>query len=266
MKKRYALIAIILVLLTPSQSVASGETIGSISHIHHIKAFGKQVLLGTHEGLFAYIDKDTVKRLGDENFDIMGLSTSGRTLFASGHPGPGSKLPEPVGLLRSTNTGKSWSKVSLQSEVDFHLLESSATDIYGIDSRSGNLLHSSDRGKSWSNRGKSTFTDIAPHPTKKQSALALKDGTLFATDSAFVKSRTIPTKERLISLDWINGQLMAAAGKSLLRSTDNGATWKTIKGFSDEIVTITQSKELIVVVTPNQIQISRDQGKSFTSK
>jgi hypothetical protein len=59
---------------------------------------------------------------------------------------------------------------------------------------------------------------------------------------------------------------MAAAGKSLLRSTDNGATWKTIKGFSDEIVTITQSKELIVVVTPNQIQISRDQGKSFTSK
>ena len=266
MKKRYPFIALILVWIAPIESLASGQSIGSISHIHHIKAFGKQILLGTHEGLFAYIDKDTVTRLGDENFDIMGLSTSGRTLFASGHPGPGSKLPEPVGLLQSTNVGKSWIKVSLQSEVDFHLLESSSTDIYGIDSRSGNLLHSSDRGKSWSNRGKSTFTDIAPHPTKKKSALSLKNGILFLTDSAFEKSKTILSKERLTSLDWINGRLLAASGKSLLRSNDYGATWKEIRGFSDEIVTITQSKELIVVVTPNQIHISRDQGKSFTSK
>lgn len=266
MKKTFATVALLLMALIPTAASASGQSIGSLSHIHHIKAFGDQVLLGTHEGLFLYIDKETVKKAGRENFDVMGLATSGKTLFASGHPGSASKLPQPVGLLRSINAGKSWSKVSLQGEVDFHLLESSAGDIYGIDSGSGNLLHSSDQGKSWKNLGKSGFIDIAPHPTKKGSALALKNGVLISTANAFTKRKTMTTKEKLTALDWIDGGLLAASGKSLMRSTDNGATWKLIKRFSDAIVTITQSKELIVVVTPNQIHISQDKGETFTAK
>lgn len=60
----------------------------------------KKILIGTHEGLFVYKGPTNMKQIGKERFDIMGLAISGRTIYASGHPGKGSKLPEPVGLLR----------------------------------------------------------------------------------------------------------------------------------------------------------------------
>jgi hypothetical protein len=38
-----------------------------------------------------------MKAVGAERFDVMGLAVFGETIFASGHPGKGSKLPNPVG-------------------------------------------------------------------------------------------------------------------------------------------------------------------------
>ncbi|MTA39234.1 MAG: exo-alpha-sialidase, partial [Actinobacteria bacterium] len=136
-------------MLGANTAVGSGQSIGTISHIHSVRAFGDQVILGTHEGLFRYVDQKTVQLIGPEIFDIMGLAVFGKKLYASGHPGPGSKLPEPVGLLLSTDSGKSWKKLGLQGEVDFHLLESAGADMYGVDSGSGNLLYSNNAGKKW---------------------------------------------------------------------------------------------------------------------
>lgn len=116
-------------VLSPQPAIASGQSIGTISHIHSVRAFGDEVILGTHEGLFRYVDAETVQSMGPENFDIMGLAVFGKRLYASGHPGLGSKLPEPVGLLLSTDSGKSWKMMGLQGEVDFHLLESAGNDM-----------------------------------------------------------------------------------------------------------------------------------------
>jgi hypothetical protein len=106
MKKIF--IAVALTLLFPNAAFASGETIGSLSHIHQVKVQGKKILLGTHEGLYQYQGADKVLRMSPEVFDVMGLSIDGKRIYASGHPGPGSKFPEPVGLVLSTKTGR-WS-------------------------------------------------------------------------------------------------------------------------------------------------------------
>ena len=102
-----------LLLLGANPAIGAGQDIGSLSHIHSVRAFGDQVILGTHEGLFRYVDEKTVQLMGPEKFDIMGLAVFGKKLYASGHPGPGSKLPEPVGLLISTDSGKSWKKITI---------------------------------------------------------------------------------------------------------------------------------------------------------
>ena len=164
--KKIAIVIAILISI-PHAALASGETIGSLSHIHQVKVQGKKILLGTHEGLYQYIGADKVLRMSPEVFDVMGLSVDGRRIYASGHPGPGSKFPEPVGLVLSTNGGKDWKMVSLQGTVDFHLLESSGSELYGADSQSGDLLYSSDLGKRWASRGKNTFSDIALNPAGK---------------------------------------------------------------------------------------------------
>jgi hypothetical protein len=201
--------------------------------------------------------------MGPENFDIMGLAVFGKKLYASGHPGPGSKLPEPVGLLLSTDSGKSWKKLGLQGEVDFHLLESAGADMYGVDSGSGNLLYSRDAGKKWISRGKNVVSDIAINPEKVGSALALREGKLISTQKSFSKMRAIDSALTFTSLDWIRGSLLATGGKSLYRSSDLGLTWKKLSDFPESVSTVTQSSKIIAVVAGNSIFKSADGGKTF---
>jgi photosystem II stability/assembly factor-like uncharacterized protein len=201
--------------------------------------------------------------MGTENFDIMGLAVFGNQLFASGHPGPGSKLPEPVGLLLSSDRGKSWKKMGLQGKVDFHLLESAGTDMYGVDSGSGNLLYSKNAGKSWVSRGKSAFEDIAINPTKIGAALALRDGKLISTQKSFTKNNEVSSPLKFSSLDWIKNSLLATSGKSLYRSGDLGRTWKKVSDFPEKALGVTQSEKIIAVVVSNSIYKSIDGGKTF---
>lgn len=250
-------------LLSANTAVGSGQSIGTISHIHSVRAFGDQVILGTHEGLFRYVDQKTVQLMGPEIFDIMGLAVFGKKLYASGHPGPGSKLPEPVGLILSTDSGKSWKKLGLQGEVDFHLLESAGADMYGVDSGSGNLLYSNNAGKKWTSRGKNVVSDIAVNPAKVGSALALRDGKLISTQNSFTKMRNVNSTPAFTSLDWITGSLLASGGKSLYRSTDSGMSWKKLSDFPEDASTVTQSAKIIAVVAGNSIYKSTDGGKTF---
>ena len=250
-------------MLGANTAVGSGQSIGTISHIHSVRAFGDQVILGTHEGLFRYVNQKTVQLMGPEIFDIMGLAVFGKKLYASGHPGPGSKLPEPVGLILSTDSGKSWKKLGLQGEVDFHLLESAGADMYGVDSGSGNLLYSNNAGKKWTSRGKNVVSDIAVNPAKVGSALALRDGKLISTQNSFTKMRNVNSTPALTSLDWITGSLLASGGKSLYRSTDSGMSWKKLSDFPEDASTVTQSAKIIAVVVGNSIYKSTDGGKTF---
>ena len=63
------------------------------------------VYLATHDGLFRYGPAGP-ERVGAVN-DLMGFTIAGPDHFyASGHPGPGSDLPNPVGLVESTDAGR----------------------------------------------------------------------------------------------------------------------------------------------------------------
>ena len=257
-------IAIALVFLFPNTAFASGETIGSLSHIHQVKVQGKKILLGTHEGLYQYIGADKVLRMSPEVFDVMGLSVNGRRIYASGHPGPGSKFPEPVGLVLSTNSGKEWKMVSLQGKVDFHLLESSGSELYGADSQSGDLLYSSDLGKSWTSRGKNTYSDFALNPTGKGNTLALSQGKLFETKDSFKTTSAIQLKFQLTQIEWNSKRLVASSGTNLLISSDFGRTWKKQYSFKSPIGILAHSDELLVAVVGSQVWKSANEGRSFT--
>jgi photosystem II stability/assembly factor-like uncharacterized protein len=262
MKFISALVAVLVVNFPPA--VASGESIGSISHIHGVRIFNNQILLGTHEGLFRYLNAKTVSRVSPENFDVMGLSISGDRIFASGHPGPGSKLPEPVGLLLSVDSGKSWKKVGLQGKVDFHLLESAGDEIYGGDSQSGNLLYSKDSGKSWFDRGQNKFSDIAINPNKTGALLLLSQGRIYASANSAITTKALKNSEIFDHIEWNSERLIASSERRLLISRNSGKSWKMLQKFPAEISALTQSKNLIGVVVGSEIFTSRDGGKTFS--
>lgn len=242
-----------------------GATYGSVSHIHDVKVFGDRVLLNTHEGLYQYLAANSMKKISSEDFDVMGLATFGTILYASGHPGATSKLPNPIGLLSSTDGGKTWMKVSLQGEVDFHMLEVGKNDMYGADSSSGQLMYSSDLGKNWQKLGENKYSDIAVMSTKSGSAYGLLTGALVRTRDAFTKTVAIKTALKWSSIEILGSTLYASSGKSIYSSTDNGKSWKKIATLSSEISSISMSAKIIAAVTSSAIFVSRDGGKSFNS-
>lgn len=262
MRKIVIAALMILGVWAPAAS-ASGESIGTLSHIHVLRAYGDQIILGTHEGLYQYLSEKSVKRINPEKFDVMGLAVSNKGLFASGHPGPGSKLKEPVGLLFTPKPGGKWQELSLSGAVDFHTLETVGNEFYGADSGSGQLMYSANGGKSWSKRGVNSYTDIAPNPSKRASVVAVKDGKLFQSTDALKSVKELKTPFVVESIDWIKGSLIASSGKDLYQSNNAGKSWKKLVSMPSAISSVTQSNKFIAFVMGSSIYASRDSGKSF---
>ena len=95
----------------------------TLTHVHGLSysADGRQLMLPSHHGLAVYENGKWSKALGPQH-DYMGFSATGKRLYSSGHPAPGSGMVNPFGLIRSNDGGRSWDKLGLEGETDFHLL------------------------------------------------------------------------------------------------------------------------------------------------
>lgn len=261
-KKIIALTSMALAIsIPPSQA----QEFDSVSHIHSVEAFGKKVLMGTHEGFFLFTAQNSMKAVGKERFDVMGLTSSGKVIFASGHPGKDSQLPNPVGLLRSDDQGVTWKKVSLQGKVDFHFMEAGESEIYGVDAQTGMLMYSSNVGKSWRVIGQNKFSDIAISNTIVGKAYALRDKQLVKSKDAFASLQLIRTNFPVDSLELHLKALYVASGKSIFRSINEGKSWVKVQSFDGLVADLTSSNEILVAVVDGKILFSSDKGKTFRS-
>lgn len=262
-KRNRALLAASVAIGLISVSPAQAESFDSVSHFHQVKVVGDKVFLGTHEGLYELISSNNMKKIGTEVFDVMGLAAIGNTVFASGHPSQGSSLPAPVGLIASGNLGKKWKQVSLGGKVDFHLLEGAGKELYGADSGSGNLMYSSNLGKSWRTIGKSEFSDIAVIPQMSGMAIAIQGKKLVLTEDAFKSSKTIKTPKAFSQIEQTNSGIFALSGDSLYRSTNLGETWKKIMTFQGTTGILSANNQIMLVTEGSNIFLSNDSGISF---
>jgi photosystem II stability/assembly factor-like uncharacterized protein len=98
----------------------------TLMHVHGLaySSDGKRLMIPSHHGLAVYENGSWSKAPGPQH-DYMGFSATGRNLYSSGHPAPGSGLVNPFGLLRSRDGGKTWERLGLEGESDFHLLATS---------------------------------------------------------------------------------------------------------------------------------------------
>ena len=114
--------------------------------------------IATHTGLFRAAPGETkAARVGGRYQDTMGFTVAGPDRFlGSGHPDPRDQLPPFLGLIESTDAGRSWRPVSKQGESDFHVLEAEGDRVYGFGSdyetRAPQFLASADGGRTWEER------------------------------------------------------------------------------------------------------------------
>jgi hypothetical protein len=146
-------------------------------HVHGlgIDPADKALFIATHTGLFRVGEKDSSAiRVGDSYQDTMGFTVVGENRFlGSGHPDLRTDLPPLLGLIESTDDGRSWDPISLLGEADFHVLRSAGERVYGYDASNDRLLVSGDAGRTWEEVERpAPLLDLATDPSDSQHVVA----------------------------------------------------------------------------------------------
>jgi len=241
------------------------------SHVHGVGIDPGDGLLylATHDGLFRY-EPTGPKRIGPVN-DLMGFTIAGPAhYYASGHPGAGSNLPDPVGLIESRDAGRTWTQLSRQGLSDFHALAASSRAVLGYD---GTLRTSSD-GATWT----SLSAPVQPFAltSSPDGAVLLatsQDGPVRSSDAGQTWS-AIPAAPLLLLVAWAGGTQDTAVGVTpegqVLISTDAGLTWDErgrVEGTPQALSANTDGTDglHVQVVTDTTVMTSPDGGRTFAA-
>lgn len=134
---------------------AAGFTDPGMGHVHGVGVdpTSGDVLAATHNGLLRLGEDEPPVRVADRWQDTTGFTVDADRLPGSGHADLREDLPAHLGLIESTDSGQTWTSVSLLGEAGVHALTVEGSDVFGWDSVSGAVLASDDDGRSWQQPG-----------------------------------------------------------------------------------------------------------------
>lgn len=234
-------------------------------HVHNLGFDGSNLVLGTHQGLYMQSGENAPKKVSDDAFDVMGFAMAGSAWMASGHAGEGMSGPGNLGLMMSTDSGKTWTNLSLSGTVDFHRLVALGNSILGINSGNGHMMRSEDAGKTWADFGTTSLYDIALAPADASTVIGTSEkGLMRSTDGGktFNAVKGAPT----LALLSVTGMKMLGAdvyGK-LFESSDAGLTWMEIGKLAGQPSAFAASGKRIAALVDTTVYLSTDGGKTFT--
>lgn len=252
---------------SPSTTESAGGSPPS-AHVHGITVSGEtsQILLATHDGLFD-VTSEPATKIGETN-DLMGFTAgpADGVFYASGHPGPESDLPNPMGLLKSTDGGKTWEQLSRQGESDFHAMTTTQSGIVAFDG----ALRTSTDGKTWN----TIAADFAPaalsgHPHSNTVLATTPDGIHRSTDAG---STWKPLKDGPIIQFAAFAHPAEAVGVepdgTVHYSADSGETWIKRGRIDGQVMAIASIKGAdgrpwIWAATLEGVVVSTDGGMTF---
>lgn len=194
----------------------------SIDHAHGLVVSDDGTLLvGTHTGVMSVRPDGKAARVGAIDHDLMGMTGipgTGR-LISSGHPGASSDLPNPLGLMESTDGGHVWTALSLAGQVDFHALSTNGELVAGFDGAQG-IRVSRDGGTTWT---KGAAIGAA--------ALAMTPGAVWATTEQGLQRSTDDARSFTVVQGAPVLRLLAAGEDHSLWGVDlEGYAWRSKDG------------------------------------
>jgi hypothetical protein len=258
----------------PSASSAPGSDPGrsrssalpATDHVHAlaIDPADGAALMATHDGLFRISPQDS-ERVGPV-IDLMGFSVVGPSHYvASGHPGPGTDLPDPVGLIESTDGGRTWEPVSRTGESDFHALDAWPGGVIAL----GESLERSDDLRSWSPLETPAGLYDVSSPDGLSVIATTPDGLQMSGDGG--RSWQPASDAPLLQfVEHANTDLAVGLSPDgvLYRTADAGASWERAGDVGETPVALAVSPvepNQVLVLTSSGVRASVDGGATFSS-
>lgn len=289
---KYALPTLTLAIVlgaTISYPVRAGEPV-SLMHVHGMSysADGRQLLIPSHQGMAIHENGRWSKAPGPAH-DYMGFSATRDALYSSGHPAPDTGQINPFGLIKSRDGGKTWQKLGLEGESDFHLVATGyrTNALYvvnqGLNSRmnQAGIFHTRNDGFKWTRANAAglggQITSLAVHPSDAAVVAAgTVDGLYLSRNSAENFERLVDGQRVLAVTFDQNGQHLwfgTQAGKAALRKIALKAGAKAeelpIPALPDDAIAyIAQNplrpSEMAIATFKRNVFVSKDQGRSWT--
>ena len=234
----------------------------AITHIHRAVRDRDTILVATHQGLFRLAGAGQLVAVGPP-IDLMGFDIApDGTYLASGHPAPESDLPQPVGLIQSTDRGRTWSLRSRGGQSDFHALTALGPGAMAFDDA---LRFSPDR-VTWQDRQiQAPPRDLAAGPDG--TVLATTERGLLASADRGQTWRTLSTPQLLVTVAWAGPRTIVGASTTgvLMVSRDAGTTWsvgpRSVGDVSAVTATLPGANQLeILLVVGMQVLRTDDLG------
>ncbi len=249
----------------------SASSAGGSVQLAHVHGLGVdpgtgELYAGSHHGLIRFPQRGEPSRVGGLVQDFMGFAVVGPNHFlASGHPGAGQDGPSNVGLIESTDAGRTWRTLSLAGQADFHTLKASHGLIYG--SNVGQLMVSQD-GKVWDTRARIAMADLAVSPKNAETLLATTQQGLARSTDGGRSFGLVAGAPLLQLLTWTDtGDLVGITPEGAVQvSSDGGTTWSQRGSAGGAPEALTASGNQIYAAVEGKIVSSDDGGSTFKTR
>ncbi len=243
-----------------------GEDV-TLEHVHGlgVDPADDTLYAGTHYGLVRITPDGELTRIADRVQDFMGFTVVGPEHYlASGHPGADQDGPGNLGLIESTDGGRTWETLSLAGDADFHALDAAGAMIYGY---SGGRLLVSEDGMEWTDRGEMRIADLAVDPADPQRVLATTESGLLVSEDAGENFTAVAGAPLLVLVD-VAADGGTAAGVApdgtVFVSPDGGRTWDERGSAGGAPAALAVEGNEVYVTVDGAVLASTDGGETFT--
>jgi hypothetical protein len=237
-----------------------------VGHVHGLgvdPADGVLYVAG-HFGLFRVDDRELVRVAGRWQ-DTMAFTVSGpRTFLASGHPDLREDLPVHLGLIESTDRGRTWRPLSLQGRADFHALEVSGQRLYAFDSRTRRIMTTVDR-RTWRTIADGAYVDLTVLPSGRDSVLATTPSQDVVRVSRAEGVRPVRTAPPMMWLSAFGRRTLVGASTDgrIYVADDEGAYWQPAGRVAGTSTALDASGPTWYLATEERIYGSTDHGRTW---
>jgi len=211
----------------------------------------------------------TPKGSGKISEQLVARFTGPDELLGSGHPPPGNTdLPQLLGLIRSTDAGKTWASVSQLNAADFHAIERSQGLLVGSQFGLSQILVSGDEGRKWSSRASpGALVDLELDPADQDRWIASTAESTFRSKDAGRTWRAIdPTPNSRFAWPSPDALYRLDPGGSLKVSDDDGDSWQDrgSTGGEPQALVGADAETLFALLLDGTVKRSEDGGRSWS--